>query len=83
LQARPDDVVVRYDPSLDRAIDLALGNGLLMRRGGGILALTGTGKSFVELLGNSNVLKTERDFLSDVRPVKQAFVEQLLPGRAG
>lgn len=78
LQARPDDVVVRYDPSLDRAIDLALGERFLERKGGDIVALTARGKGVVARLSGEDALVEEKRFLGQVRPVTQAFVEQLL-----
>lgn len=83
LQAKPDDVVVRYDPSLDRAIDLAAGEGLLERRGGETLVLTQAGTRLVDLVSAGDALGEEREFLARVRPVKQGFVEQLLARGAG
>jgi hypothetical protein len=78
LQAKPDDVVVRYDPSLDAAIDLALGERLLERRGGETFALTDPGKEVVKSVSDNGALAEEREFLVRVRPVKQSFVEQLI-----
>lgn len=78
----PDDVVVRYDPALDRAIDLALFSGLLERRGGDVLALSPLGRVAVEQLEGSEVLVNEREFLVRVRPVSQTFVDSLVPRRA-
>lgn len=81
LQARPDDVVFRYDPSLDHAIDLALGERLLERRGGDVLALTDAGKALLNAIRGADLLTEERSFFERVRPVKQSFVEQLLARR--
>jgi hypothetical protein len=80
-EARLEDAIVRYDPSLDRAIDLALFSGLLERRSGEALGLTGRGIAVLEELKDVDALLPEKEFLIDVSPVTQAFVDGLVPRR--
>ena len=78
-RGRPDDVVVRYDPLLDRAIDLALFDKLIERRGrGDTFALTVRGARVIDVLRERDVLSSERAFLQRVSPVTQALVDSLL-----
>ena len=77
-EPRLDDVVVRYDPALDAAIDLALYDGLLERRSGEVLGLSARGEQAREQLLAIEVLESEKDFLSVVGPVSQNFVDQLV-----
>jgi hypothetical protein len=80
-EARLEDAIVRYDPSLDRAIDLALFSGLLERRSGEVLGLTPRGLAVLGDLHSSDVLVAEREFLLAVAPVTQTFVDGLVPRR--
>jgi hypothetical protein len=78
-QPQLDDVVVRYDPALDAAIDLALYDNLLERRGGDTLGLTAHGIQVREQLLANEVLESEKTFLSRVSPVSQTLVDGLIP----
>lgn len=71
------DVVVRYDPALDRAIDLALFDNLLERRSGDVLGLAPRGLGVLAELERTDVLIAEKDFLKRVTPVTQTFVDSL------
>lgn len=76
------EVVVRYDPALDRAIDLALHDGLLMRRSGEAFGLTGRAQQVLDWLQHGDVLTEEKEFLTRVRPVTQTLVDALISGRS-
>lgn len=80
-QAQLGDTVVRYDPALDRAIDLSLFNGLLERRSGDVLGLAPRGLAALKELQDADVLMMEKDFLKRVAPVSQTFVDSLVPRR--
>jgi hypothetical protein len=80
-EARLEDAVVRYDPSLDRAIDLALFSGVLERRSGEALGLTARGSVALSQLQGLDVLVSEKDFLGRIAPVTQTFVDGLVPKR--
>lgn len=60
----PDRVIVRYEPTLTRAVDLAVGFGLASWEDGRLLALTEKGREAMERLTNIDALATERDFLN-------------------
>ena len=77
-ESRPEDAVVRYDPSLDRAIDFALFARLLERHGGDVLALSARGLNVLEALRAHNILSREKAFLSRVAPVSERLVDSLL-----
>ena len=81
-EARLGDAVVRYDPALDRAIDLALYDGLLERRSGDALGLAPRGLAALSELQSADVFIGEEEFLARVSPVTQTFVDSLVPRRA-
>lgn len=62
---RPDDLVVRFDPSLAVTLDLALGAGLVTwESSSSVVSLTAEGKGLAEKAWeNDDVLREERDFL--------------------
>ena len=78
-EARLDDAVVRYDPALDAAIDLALFDGLLERRSGEVLGLSPRGLHVLNKLRDADILSAEKEFLNRVAPVTQTFVDGLVP----
>lgn len=58
----PDWAPIRFDPALDRAIDLAVGSGLLAEQATGRFVLTEPGNSIVEQIrSEENVLRGERE----------------------
>ncbi len=78
-QGRPDDAIVRYDPVLDRAIDLALFAKLVERRGNGdVFALSERGSRLLDQLRRRDLLSAEKRFLERVAPVTQTLVDSLL-----
>ncbi len=58
----PDWAPIRYDPALERGIDLAIGSGLLAHEATGRFTLTGSGNSLLEQIrSEESVLRSERD----------------------
>lgn len=59
----PDRPVVRFEPALDRALDLATGLGLLEQKASRVFRLTEAGKRVVEELDGSDAFAREREVL--------------------
>lgn len=59
----PDRPVVRFEPALDRALDLATGLGLLEQKASRVFRLTDAGKRVVEELDVSDAFAREREML--------------------
>lgn len=78
----PDAVVVRIEPSLNRAVDLARGEGLVDVTGNRVL-LTARGKTFaVVIWKHPALLADEKDFLQEVKGLlTEQFVRDLFTGR--
>lgn len=58
----PDWAPIRFDPALERAIDLAVGSELLTEQETGRLVLTESGSSIVDQIrSDETVLRSERD----------------------
>lgn len=75
----PEDVIVRFDPGLVRALDFAIGEGLVLRIGGDRVELSESGSRFADELSKSDLFDVERDFLATVRSgVTEAKVKALL-----
>ena len=77
---RPDELIVRFDPSLTKTVDLALGQGLIDRTSSGAHRLTARGLSLAEsVLEDSTALTDERAFL-DALPgrITQRHVQTIL-----
>ena len=61
-------ILVRFDPFLDRAIDFAVGEGLLARRGGRSVELTPSGRELAtDLESNDSIYGPEKRFLASIR----------------
>lgn len=85
----PSQVIVRYDPSLNRAIDFSLAEGLVLQNrdetgnatasGSHRLALSSTGRAIAAgILSQSDCLAVEKDFLASIgHKVTQGEVESL------
>ena len=66
-RVRPQDVVVRFEPWLNRAIALASGAGLVEREKGKAAKLTLSGKQLLEALYKDGVLfREEKAFLQQI-----------------
>jgi len=78
----PDRPVVRFEPALDRALDLALGLELLEQKTSRSFRLTEAGKSVVKEIENTEAFNLERQLLDQLkRKVTQAEVGRLLEWR--
>ena len=66
-EADPAALLIRYDPAVTRAINLAVGLDLLIWQGGSRLCLTGAGEEMLaKILKAENVLADERAFLAEL-----------------
>jgi hypothetical protein len=76
----PGDIIVRHEPGLNRAIDLALGERLLRIIKGNRVELTEHGLSVVQEIEKSHdCLKLEREFLDVVsRRLTEQKVQELV-----
>jgi len=79
-EPRPEDVLLRFDPTLDRALDLAIGQGWVQRKDGRSVRLTDQGKEFAAFLNQQpDVLEKEKQFLAALpRKVSEAGIQRLI-----
>lgn len=64
----PDALIVRFDPAFNRAIDFAIGEGLVKRVDGSRIELTDSGKNFAEEISkDSKVYITEKKLAGTIR----------------
>lgn len=79
----PDTLLVRFDPFLDRALDFAIGEGLIQHVGGKSIALTPTGKQLAEEIRKSDfVFSAERGFVDLIsQKVSEDLVKQMFGWR--
>jgi hypothetical protein len=74
----PEDATLRFDPTLDRTIDRAIGDRLVEWTANGRLRLTSDGDVFGELLHKSELLVEPRELLASVPGLfTQARFEQI------
>lgn len=76
---RPDAVVVRFDPSWSRAIDLSVGEGLTeWKENSGRLRLTDVGRGVVDgIWAMEDAFTDEKEFLRG-RRISQAMIDRML-----
>lgn len=76
---RPDEIIVRFDPSLALTVDLALGSGLASRTSTGSIGLTPAGLALAgELWSYTDVLAEEKVFISKLpRSLTQSALKEL------
>ena len=74
-----DTVLVRIEPSLNRAVDLALGEGLVKRNAGDQIELTKQGHDFAgEIEKNAALLRPEKEFMGRIKKrVTETLVDEL------
>lgn len=75
----PDTLIVRFDPFLNRALDFAIGEGLVRRNEGSKVELTLSGKNFAEELAQEETAYAdEKQFIDSIRQeVTEALVNQM------
>lgn len=75
----PDAVIVRIEPALNRAVDFAIGEGLLRRGTKDRVELTPEGRELAEsILADKLVLAREKRFADEVRySVTEGFVKSM------
>ena len=78
----PDRPIVRIEPALDRAIDLAVGLGFLEQKKSRVFRLTDEGRSVVRAIEVSGAFQMERDVLSRFKgKITQVEIARLLEWR--
>jgi hypothetical protein len=78
----PDRPVVRFEPVLDRALDLAAGLGLLEQKTSRVFRLTQAGRNAVAEIEASDALLRERELLAALRgKITQTQVRRVLEWR--
>lgn len=80
---KTEAVLVRIEPSLNRAVDLAQGEGLVCRDASSHICLTPRGKSTAETIcGEPSVFAEERTFLMEIgKKVTEKLVQHLFTAR--
>lgn len=78
-ELNPANVIVRFDPFLDRALDFAIGYGLIARDGGKTVHLTASGRALAnELVLEDSILKSEKKMLGDLgKSVSEALINRM------
>ncbi len=79
----PDAVVIRIEPYLNRAVDLAHGEGLVNRISGDRISLTPKGEALAMLLQTqSSIFVKEKEFLMAIsKSLTERLVDSLFTGR--
>ena len=75
----PDTVLVRIEPALNRAVDFAIGEGLIRRQSSDRVELTADGKDFADtILKDTIVLGYEKQFIERIGfKVTEDFVKRM------
>ncbi|MDO7868152.1 hypothetical protein [Nocardioides jiangxiensis] len=77
-----DRPVVRFDPALDRALDLAVGLGFLARSDAGVFSLTPVGQDALSEVRAAGLFVDEEEALTSVKgKISNSSVERLLEWR--
>ncbi|UCR89931.1 hypothetical protein [Mycetocola spongiae] len=76
----PDELLVRFDPSLTVTVDLAIGEGLVAKETSANIRLTAAGEALAaEAESDENVLRVEKTFLESLpRRITQRQIRKLL-----
>lgn len=77
---RPDELLVRFDPALSATVDLALGQGLVLRESTGTVRLSEAGGKLAAAIENdASALVAEREFLATLpKSITQRQIRELL-----
>ncbi|MEK8029711.1 hypothetical protein AACH06_02665 [Ideonella sp. DXS29W] len=80
---RPDSLVVRFDPAFNRAVDFAIGEGLVRRVDGSRIEITAAGNALAEEIGkDKEMYPAERLFMDEIRQsVTETLVESIFGTR--
>lgn len=75
----PDSLIVRFDPALNRAIDFAIGEGLVQRFAGSRIELTREGDALAsDIIKNEELYPAEKSFVDKIRQqVTEGLVDQV------
>lgn len=78
-EKRPDEVIVRFDPSLSITLDLALGQGIVAMSDSGAIVLTAAGDALANWIWSSgDIFEVEKAFLTVLpRKVTQKFIKEM------
>ncbi len=82
-QASPLELNIRFDPSLDRAIDFGIAESLLALDSANNVELTDAGTRFADrILADKEVFVTERSFLTQFKKsdFTESVIEKLVSG---
>lgn len=79
----PDQLIVRFDPALNRAIDFAIGEGLVKRVNGSRIELTELGKTFAgEISQDLKLYVTERMLIGEIKNrVSETLIDNIFGAR--
>lgn len=79
----PDEIIVRFDPSLSKTIDLAVGQGLVDTLTDGRVKLTSTGLAMAQAVSSKvDVLEDEKGFLEKLpRSISQKAMKEMTEWR--
>lgn len=79
-EGNPDDVIIRFEPGLNRAIDFVRGEGLVKIENGKRVKLTDRGSSIAQQIDRiEDCMAEERKFLEEVKPfVMEKYIKALL-----
>lgn len=82
-QLSPDQLIVRFDPAFNRAIDFAIGEGLVKRVDGSRIELAEQGKVFAEVISkNSEVYVIEKELIGAIKQkVSETLVDTIFGAR--
>jgi len=72
--------IVRFEPSLNRAIDFAFGEGLIRKRANDVIEMTIKGRAWADrILSSPELLGEEREFLTGIKgKITQQAADALL-----
>lgn len=75
----PDTLIVRFDPAVNRAVDFAIGEGLIARPDGARVQLTALGHTFAEqIVEHDDLFIAEKKFTAALKTkVSEALVDTL------
>ena len=79
----PDSLIVRFDPAVNRAIDFAIGEGVMARVDGSRIELTALGKQFArEIFDDTNIYVSEKLLAASLRQkVSETLVDSIFGAR--